>query len=126
VRDDAGDLLLASDVARLSRHPAESVTLLRRLLADHERDARAPSAAFTLGWLLMNELGRPREAAIAFVKAEALAPGGNLAEDALARSVEAWSRAGESMQAKAGLQRYQKAYPRGRHRATLQELVGTP
>jgi transmembrane sensor len=126
VRDDAGDLLLGSDVARLSRHPAESVTLLRKLIARHERDPRAPSAAFTLGWLLMNELGRPREAAAAFAKAEALAPRGNLAEDAVARSVEAWHRAGEEARAKAEVERYGKLYPQGRHRAMLQRLIGMP
>jgi transmembrane sensor len=126
VRNDPGDLLLASDVARLSRHPAEAATLLRKLLAGHERDARAPSAAFTLGWVLMNELGRPREAALAFARAEALAPRGNLAEDAMARAVEAWYRAGELGRAKAEAERYKKAYPQGRHQATLARLVTTP
>jgi transmembrane sensor len=126
VRNDAGDLLLASDVARLSRHPAEAATLLRKLLASHERDARAPSAAFTLGWVLMNDLGRPREAALAFARAEALAPRGNLAEDAMARAVEAWYRAGELGRAKAEAERYKKTYPQGRHQATLARLVMTP
>jgi len=100
--------------------------LLRKLLARHERDPRAPSAAFTLGWVLMNELGRPREAALAFGRAEALAPRGNLAEDAVARSVEAWYRAGELSRAKAEVERYRKSYPQGRHQTMLQRLVGTP
>jgi transmembrane sensor len=126
VKNDAGDLLLASDVARLSRHPAEAATLLRKLLSGHERDARAPSAAFTLGWVLMNELGRPREAALAFARAEALAPRGNLAEDATARAVEAWYRAGELGRAKAEAERYKKTYPQGRHQATLARLVMSP
>jgi transmembrane sensor len=126
VRDEPGDLLLASDVARLSRHPAESITQLRRLLSRHPRDPRAPSAAFTLGWLLMNELGRPREAATAFAKAESLAPRGNLAEDAVARSVEAWYRAGELVRARTEVERYRKLYPQGRHLGMLQRLVGTP
>jgi transmembrane sensor len=126
VRDEPGDLLLASDVARLSNHPAESAMLLRRLLASHSRDPRAPSAAFTLGWVLMNELGRPREASRAFAQAESLAPRGNLAEDALARTVEAWSRAGERSRAKAELERYRKTYQRGRHLATLERLLREP
>jgi transmembrane sensor len=126
VRGDAADLLLASDVARQSRHPARAAELLRRLLGEHASDSRAPSAAFTLGWVLMNELGRPREAALSFARAEALAPRGNLAEDALARSVEAWYRAGESSRAKAEVERYRRAYPRGRHQATLERLVLTP
>jgi transmembrane sensor len=126
VRNEAADLLLASDVARLSKHPAQAATLLRKLLAAHERDARAPSAAFTLGWVLMNELGRPREAALAFARAEALAPRGNLAEDAVARAIEAWYRAGELSRAKAEFERYRNAYPHGRHHAMLQRLVMTP
>lgn len=126
VRNDAGDLLLASDVARLSQHPSDAAMLLRKLLGGHERDPRAPSAAFTLGWVLMNDLGRPREAALAFARAEALAPRGNLAEDAVARGAEAWQRAGEVSRAKAEVERYEKAYPRGRHRATLKRLVTTP
>jgi transmembrane sensor len=126
VRNDPSDLLLASDAARLSHHPAEAVQLLRRLLAGHGRDPRAPSAAFTLGWLLMNELDRPREAASAFARAEALAPGGNLAEDAVARTVEAWYRAGDLRRASTEVKRYRQRYPYGRHLAMLERLVGTP
>jgi transmembrane sensor len=126
VRNEPGELLLASDVARLSRHPAEAAQLLKKLLSGHARDPRAPSAAFTLGWLLMNELGRPREAAVAFARAEALAPRGNLAEDAVARSVEAWIRAGELGRAKAGVERYRRAYPKGRHLVMLEGLLGSP
>jgi len=124
VRDEPGDLLLASDTARLSNHPREAVNFLRKLLARHERDPRAPSAAFTLGWLLMQELGRPREAAAAFARAEALAPRGNLAEDAVARSVEAWHRAGDVARAKSEVKRYRTNYPRGRHLSMLEGLVG--
>lgn len=126
VRDDPGDLLLASDAARRSQHPAEAAKLLRKLLSGYESDPRAPAAAFTLGWLLMNDLGRPRDAALAFARAEALAPRGNLAEDASARSVEAWHRAGERSRAAAGVDRYRKAYPQGRHLGMLERLVGTP
>jgi transmembrane sensor len=126
VRDEPGDLLLASDAARRSRHPAEAARLLRKLLTNHEKDPRAPAAAFTLGWLLMSDLGRPRDAALAFERAEALAPRGNLAEDAFARSVEAWHRAGDRSRATAGVERYRKAYPRGRHLGMLEQLVGAP
>jgi transmembrane sensor len=126
VRDEPGDLLLASDAARLSHHPADAATLLRRLLSRHSRDPRAPSAAFTLGWVLLNELGRPREAARAFAQAESLAPRGNLAEDAVARAVEAWSRAGDRARARAELERYRASYPRGRHLAMLERVVRSP
>jgi transmembrane sensor len=126
VRDEAGDLLLASDAARLSQHPAQAATLLRQLVSRHPRDPRAPSAAFTLGWVLMNQLGHPREAALAFAQAESLAPRGNLAEDASARAVEGWYRAGDLSRARAELERYRARYPQGRHLATLQRLAGAP
>ena len=100
--------------------------MLKRLLANHARDPRAPSAAFTLGWLLMKELGKPREAALAFSRAEALAPRGNLAEDATARAVEAWVAAGDRSRAKAEVGRYRQKYPHGRHLAMLERLVGAP
>ena len=74
----------------------------------------------------MNELGRPREAALAFLQAESLAPRGNLSEDALARAVESWYRAGELARARAELERYRARYPQGRHLATLQRLAGVP
>jgi transmembrane sensor len=126
VKDEPGDLLLASDAARLSHHPKEAVGLLRRLLARHDGDPRAPAAAFQLGWLLMKDLGRPREAAAAFARAETLAPRGNLAEDALARAVEAWHRAGDTERARTNVERYRAKYPRGRHLAMLERLVGKP
>ena len=126
VRDEAGDLLLASDAARLSQHPTQAASLLRQLVSRHPRDPRAPSAAFTLGWVLMNQLGRPRDAALAFAQAESLAPRGNLAEDASARAVEGWYRAGDLTRARAELERYRARYPQGRHLATLQRLAGAP
>ena len=90
------DLLLAGDVARLSGHAAAAVAPLSRAVTLHPGDPRAPLAAFTLGRVHLEDLGAPRDAAIAFARARELAPDGPLAEDALAREVEAWSRAGEA------------------------------
>ncbi len=114
VRDNPDDLLLAADVARLSRHPVEAVPHLRAVIARHRRDARAPLAAFTLGRVLLESLGRPGEAATAFRTAQELAPSGLLVEDALAREVEALSRAGETAAARARAELYVHRYPQGR------------
>lgn len=92
-RDEAAELLLAADVARLSHHPEAAVAPLERVLSAHRGDARAALAAFTLGRVLLDDLGRPREALRAFETARTLAPSAPLAEDALARQVEAASRA---------------------------------
>ena len=123
VRDEPNDLLLAADVARLSGHPRDAVKPLRTLLHRYRRDPRSPAAAFTLGSVLMRDLGRPREAAQAFADAERLAPAGNLAEDAIARAAEAWHRAGDDTRARAELARYASAYPGGRHLSSLRGMI---
>ncbi|MGV3625374.1 MAG: FecR domain-containing protein, partial [Archangium sp.] len=55
--DEPGDLLRAADVARLSGHPAASLTPLRRVLSHFRTDPRASLAAFTLGRVLLDDLG---------------------------------------------------------------------
>jgi transmembrane sensor len=109
-----GELLLLADVARLSHHPTDAVAPLSRLLREHAEDPRAPLAAFTLGRVLLDELGRPREAAQSFGQVQRLDPEGPLSQDALAREVEAWSRAGEAASARACAQQYLQKYPTGR------------
>jgi len=126
VGDAADDLLLAADVARLSRHPAEAVAPLEALLRDHGDDARAPLAAFTLGRVLLEELARPGDAADAFAKARALAPSGSLAEDALAREVEAAARAGDADRARREADEYARLYPRGSRAAAVRRYGGVP
>lgn len=108
------ELLLLADVARLSHHPADAVAPLSRLLREHAADPRAPLAAFTLGRVLLDELGRPREAAQSFLRVQELDPSGPLSQDALAREVEAWSRAGEAASARARALQYVQKYPTGR------------
>jgi transmembrane sensor len=114
VRDEPGDLLFAADVARLSGNPALAVPRLERVIRAHAGDSRAPLAAFTLGRTLLDGLGRPREAADAFARARRLSPGGALAQDALAREVESWSRAGEAGLAHQRALDYLRLYPGGR------------
>jgi transmembrane sensor len=116
VRDETHDLLLAADTARLSGHPGEAVPYLRRVLSQHADDPRAHLAAFTLGRVLLDELGQPAEAAAAFERARVpSAPlAAPLAEDALARAIEAWSRAGDLRRAHGLALEYQRLYPQGR------------
>ncbi|MBL9037299.1 MAG: hypothetical protein JNG84_02180 [Archangium sp.] len=113
VRDEPAELLLAADVARLSRHPAEAVATLRKMLDRHARDARAPLAAFTLGRVLLDELGQPTEADDAFALARSLSPTGPLADDALAREVEARSRGGDMSTARQLAEAYLQRLPNG-------------
>jgi transmembrane sensor len=113
VRDEPAELLLSADVSRLSHHPAEAVAPLQQVLARHASDPRAPLAAFTLGRVLLEELGRPGEAGDAFARARVLAPKGPLADDALAREVEARSRAGDMGKARTLAEEYLRKLPDG-------------
>lgn len=118
------DLLLAADTSRLSGHPGEAVPFLERLVRDHPGDPRAPLAAFTLGKVLLNPLGRFEEAAAAFAEARALSPQSNLAQDALAREVESYSRAGQLEQAGERAREYLRAYPEGPRRGAVRHFGG--
>lgn len=108
---DVGDLMLAADAARLSGHPNEAVTYLRRVVDEHTSDSRAPLAAFTIGRVLLRS--RPADAAEAFADAARLDPASSLAQDALAREVEAWHRAGRQERARALAEEYLARFPSG-------------
>ncbi len=124
VRDTPDDLLLAADVARLGGRPDRAVAPLQRVIADHPFDPRAPLAAFTLGRTLLEQLGRPRDAAQAFATARRLDRGGALTQDALAREVESWSGAGDDERAHARALEYVKLYPHGRRISAVRRLGG--
>lgn len=124
VHDEAGELLLAADVARLSHHPGQAVPYLHKVVDQHAGDPRASLAAFTLGRVLLEELGQPAQAAEAFAKARMLGGGGSLAEDALAREVEAWWRAGMSDKAHAKAEEYVKLYPSGLRLKSVKKYGG--
>jgi transmembrane sensor len=122
VRDETRDLLLAADAARLGGFPAEALPYLERVVRGHARDPRAGLASFTLGRVLLDELGRPREAADAFARARAA--GGPLAEDALAREVEATSRAGDTTRSRELARTYHNLYPQGRRAKAVSRFGG--
>jgi transmembrane sensor len=122
VRDTPEDLLLAADVARLGGHPERAVAPLERVVSGFPFDSRAPLAAFTLGRTLLEQLGRPRPAARAFATARQLDRAGALTQDALAREVEAWSRAGEGDKAHERALDYLKRYPKGRRASAVRRL----
>ena len=70
-------------------------------------------AAFTIGRLLLETQGKPRQAAQAFGQARTLASGGPLAEDALARQVEALNMAGDVAAARQHADLYRQLFPNG-------------
>ena len=122
----AQQLLAEVDAARSRNQPERAVELLREILREHPSDPRAPLAAFTLGRMLLTELGRPREAAAAFHEVRKKGSAGQFAEDALAREVEAWSRAAEPGRARVLAGMYLERYPSGRHARRVKSLSGLP
>jgi transmembrane sensor len=124
VRDVPEDLLLAADAARLGGRPDKAVPYLERVVRRHAGDARAALAAFTLGRTLLDQLGRPREAAQAFASARRLDASGAIREDALAREVESWSRAGDTALARERADEFLRRYPNGRRAAAVRRLGG--
>jgi transmembrane sensor len=126
VADDVEELLLAADAARLSGHASEALPFLRKVVELHAADPRAPLAAFTLGGVLMNQLGRPREAEAAYRHARDLAPRGSLAQDALAREVEAAHRADDPARARALALEYLERHPDGRRVEAVRRFGGLP
>lgn len=120
----AQQLLAEVDAARSRGQRERAVELLNEILREHPLDPRAPLAAFTLGRMLLNELGRPREAAAAFHEVRRRAPASQFAEDALAREAEAWSRASEPERARSLASLYLERYPAGRHAGRLKALSG--
>lgn len=122
--NNAEALLLAADIARLAGHPQEAVPYLERVLRDFKADPRASLAAFSLGRVLMSSLGRPAEAAGYFERARALSHEPSLAEDALAREVEAWARAGQADRARRRAEDYVRLYPTGQRLNAVKTFGG--
>jgi len=114
------DLLALADVARLSGHPAEAVRPLERILAEFAGDAQAPLAAFALGRLELDALGRPQAAAAALMRALALGVPQSLREDVRARLVEAHARAGDLGAARQAAAAYADEFPGGRHARAIE------
>jgi tetratricopeptide (TPR) repeat protein len=114
VADQVGVLMLAADAARRSGDPAAAVAPLERVTRDFQSDPRAPLAAYSLGRVLLHQMEQPSEAAAAFETARRLGLEPSLAEDALAREIEAWSRAGDHAKASDLARLYLREYPTGR------------
>ncbi len=117
------ELMLAADVARLSGNPAQAVPHLQAVVQRFPTDPRAPVAAFTLGRVYLDNLGQPAEAAAAFRRTRTSWPRGPLAQDAWAREVAAWQRAGQSSEAAQTARQYLERHPQGAHAETMKRLV---
>ncbi len=122
--DDPGDLLLLADIARLSRHPSAAVAPLEKILRQHRSDPRAALCGFTLGRILLDDLGKPREAAAAFRDAQTLDQDFALMEDAIAREVKALWQAGDTAAARDRALEYLRRFPSGSQARAVRRFGG--
>lgn len=125
-RDVAGSLLATADRARREGRPGEAVVALQALVRGHASDPRAPSAAFSLGRVLLETQHEFREAAAAFAMVSKLDRHSPLAEDALARQVEAWARAGSTEKARGLAEQYLREYPGGARSTSVRAHARLP
>jgi hypothetical protein len=117
-------LFAHADRARKAGNPELAVVHLRTLIDRFPADPHAHVAAFTIGRLLLESLHQPRQAAASFERARILARGAPVAEDALAREVEAWAAAGEGALAGRRAELYRQLYPRGSRLAAVLRAGG--
>lgn len=120
---DAAALLEQADLARGAGQPEEAARLLARAAA-LDGDPDAGLAAFTLGRLELDQLGRPDRAEAAFARALALRLPPRLREDAMARRVDALARAGRAAEARTAADAYLAAHPNGRHVQSVRDAAG--
>ena len=123
-RRDPEALMAAADVARLTGHPKAAVGWLDVVIDNHRHSPLAPLAAFSKGRLLLEHLGDPSRAATAFALARDLGPAGPLAQDALAREVEALAKASDEATARARATLYVERYPDGQRLRSVRRWGG--
>ena len=113
--DAARALFDAARAARREGRSESAATLFAELVDQHPRDAHAPLAAFELGRLRLDVLHDAPGAVDALERSLALSPGASFRQDALARLVSAYDRAGRGSECRESRDRYLREYPDGVH-----------
>jgi hypothetical protein len=120
-------LFAEADAARAAGRHGEALAKLELLLQRYPRDPRAALAAFTRGRLLLENLRKPAQAARAFAQARgSTGPTSALAEDALAREVEALRAAGNLTLSRERAELYTRLYPAGLRLRQVRAAGGLP
>ncbi len=120
-------LFAEADAARAAGRHGEALAKLELLSQRYPRDPRAPLAAFTRGRLLLENLGKPAQAARAFALSRSLTgPTSALSEDALAREVDALRAAGNKALSRERAELYTRLYPAGLRLRQVRAAGGLP
>jgi len=115
----ARELLDLGNAARRAGDAAGAARAYEELLTLHPTDGRAGLAAFELGRLKMDRLGDVPGAIQALQKAVMMAPGAGFREDAMARLVDAYARAGALERCRSARSAYLSSYPGGVHASAV-------
>ena len=109
----AAELMTLVDIARASGSRERAVAALRRVVGVFRDAPEAPVAAWTLGNLL-DQAGDENGASEAYALYRRLSPGGDFAEDALAREVDAALSQGNLELSARLIAQYENEFPNGR------------
>ncbi len=120
------DALEAADRLRAEGRTAEAADLLEDALRRDPDATAAGLAAFTLGRIVLDQLGQFDRAARAFALVIAAGSPSSLVEDAHARRADALLRAGRRADAEAAIDDYERAFPKGRRIARLRARLAEP
>jgi hypothetical protein len=109
----APQLMTLVDIARSSGSRERAIAALRRVVEFFRSAPEAPLAAWTLGNLL-DQAGDDAGAASAYALYRRLSPGGDFAEDALAREVDSALSLGNLELSARLIAQYENEFPNGR------------
>jgi hypothetical protein len=109
----ASELMTLADIARASGSRDRAIAALRRLVEFFREAPEAPLAAWTLGNLL-DQSGDEAGAASAYALYRRLSPGGDFAEDALAREIDSALTLGKLELSARLIAQYENEFPNGR------------
>lgn len=119
---DASTLLARASAARQAGKLPEAVAALEQLIKRHPKHESAGYAAFLLGRIQLDSLGDARAAVESFSFASAHPGSGFFAEDAEARRVEAFARAGQMTECAEARDQFLAKYPRAARAASIQKI----
>lgn len=112
-RASASELMTLVDIARASGSRDRAIAALRRVVEFFRGAPEAPLAAWTLGNLL-DQAGDETGAASAYALYRRLSPGGDFAEDALAREIDSALSLGNLELSARLIAQYENEFPNGR------------
>ncbi len=109
----ASELMTLVDIARASGRRDRAIAALRRVVETFRDEPEAPLAAWTLGNLL-DQSGDETGAASAYALYRRLSPGGDFAEDALAREIDTALTQNKLELSARLVAQYENEFPNGR------------